>query len=271
MPNTLTRSVRLAVLCCAAIAGCRTPVSTPAPPPPTAARTTPHYATGQEVVAAMRERYAGKWYNSLTFKQTTSRLLATGTWNAQTWYEAIHVPGRLRIDFDPISGGNGVMYARDSQFVATNGRIVRAQPGINDLLLLGFDVYLNPQARTEALLRKQGFDLSRVHETSFEGRPMVVVGASMGDTHRKQFWIDADRLYFVRLLEPDPRDTTKTEDIRFLNYERHGDAWVAPRVELYSDGKLVFYEDYTDIHTGVSLDDSLFDPTKWRSAKHWAQ
>lgn len=268
MPNTLTRSARLAALCCAALAGCRTPGSAPTPAP--VARTTPRYATGQAVVAAMRDHYAGKWYSTLTFKQRTSRLLPNATWNLQTWYEAIRVPGRLRIDFDPISAGNGVMYARDSQFVASNGRIVRSEPGINDLLLLGFDVYTNPPARTDALLRRQGFDLGRVYETSFEGRPVIVVGALAGDLHRKQFWIDGERLYFVRLLEPDPRDTTKTQDIRFVNYERHGDAWLAPRVELYSDGKLVFSEDYSDIRTNVPLDESLFDPMRWKPPRHWA-
>lgn len=269
MPNLSTRSVRLAALCSIVLAGCRTPVSTPVPTPPPAARPTTHFTTGQDVVAAMRDRYAGKWYSTLTFSQKTSRLQSNGSWSTQTWYEAIHVPSRLRIDFDPVSAGNGVLYARDSQFVASNGRIVRSEPGINDLLLLGFDVYANPLTRSTALLRRQGFDLSRVHDATFEGRPVVVVGALPGDLHRKQFWIDGERLYFVRLLEPDPRDTTKTQDIRFVNYVPQGDAWVAPRVELYSDGKLVFYEDYSDVRANVPLDEALFDPTKWKTARHW--
>jgi hypothetical protein len=229
------------------------------------------YATGAQVVAAMRDRYAGRWYATLTFKQKTSRLLPNGTWSVQTWYEAMRLPGRLRIDFDPVSGGNGVLYARDSQYVASNGRVLRAEPGINDLLLLGFDVYGNPTARMVALLRRQGFDLSRVHMDSFDGRPMIVVGALAGDTRRKQFWVDADRLVFVRLLEPSPVDSLKTQDIRFVNYERRGDAWLAPRVELYNDGKLVFYEDYADVHTDVPLDDALFDPARWKTAKHWVR
>src|SRR6476646_3458482 len=134
----------------------------------------------------MRERYAGKWYRTLTFRQQTSRLLPNNTWKVETWYEALELPGRLRIDFDPVSGGNGVLYARDSQFVAANGRLVRAEPGINDLLLLGFDVYANPLARTDSLLRRQGFDLARVHEDTLEGRRMLVVGANAGETRRKQ-------------------------------------------------------------------------------------
>jgi hypothetical protein len=259
-------AVRVAALSFAALAACRgrSPVATSAPSPARAAT----YPSGAAVVSAMHARYAGRWYNTLTFRQKTSRLLSNGKWDVQTWYESMKLPGRLRIDFDPISGGNGVLYARDSQFVASNGRAT-GSPGINDLLLLGFDLYANPVARSEALLRRQGFDLSRTHETTFEGRPMVVVGALAGDTHRKQFWIDAERLYFVRLLEPAPRDTSKVQDIRFTNYERRGDAWLAPRVEVYTDGKLVFYEDYLDVRTNVPLDESLFDPTPWRNPRHW--
>lgn len=241
--------------------------STPAPARPS--RTASRFADGGDVIEAMRARYAGKWYKTLTFRQQTSRLLPNDTWKVETWYEAMRLPGRLRIDFDPVAAGNGVLYARDSQFVASNGRVIQSGPGINDLLLLGFDVYENPVKRTEALVRRQGIDLNRVHEATFEGRPMVVVGALRGDLRRKQAWIDAERLYLVRLVEPTRGDSSKIQDIRFTRYERRGDAWLAPRVEIYNDGKLVFYEDYSDIRTNVALDESLFDPTPWRNVKHW--
>jgi hypothetical protein len=240
----------------------------PAPPPQPVARE-PLYSSGEEVLGAMRERYAGKWFNTMTFTQKTSRLLPNGTWNVQTWYEAMRVPGKLRIDFDPISAGNGVLYVRDSQFVVQNGRPLRGDPGVNELMLLGFDVYASPAPRMASRLRREGFDMTRVHETTFQGRPMIVVGARRGDFNRKQFWIDAERLLFVRLLEPTPRDSTKMQDIRFVNYERRGTAWVAPRVEIWSEGKLVFFEDYNDVKLNVPLDDALFEPTRWKTAKHW--
>ena len=85
--------------------------------------------TGEDVVDAMHDRYLGKWYTTLTFRQKTSRLLANGKWNVQTWYEAMKLPGRLRIDFDPVSAGNGVLYARDSQFVVQNGRAAARRSG----------------------------------------------------------------------------------------------------------------------------------------------
>jgi hypothetical protein len=248
-----------------------TPVNRPAPAAPaapTAIRTS--YATGNDVIAAMHARYLGKWYTTLTFKQITSRLGANDTWNKATWYEAGHIPGRLRIDFDSATSGSGVIYARDSAFTVRNGKALPGQPSINPLLLLGFDVYGYDPARTEALLKKEHFDLTHTYADSFAGRPMIVVGQrKTGKVQPKQFWIDAERLYFVRSLEPAPRDSTKVQDVRFVSYQRAGDAWIAARVEIHTDGKLVFHEDYSDIRTNVPLDEALFDPAKWKTAKHW--
>ena len=266
-PARAARAAAIALIVFAAGACARAPIATPVPARPSAAT----FATGEDVVAAMRDRYAGRWYRTLTFRQKTSRLLPTGKWDEQTWYEALALPGRLRIDFEPVSAGNGVLYARDSQFVAANGRVVRAEPGINDLLLLGFDVYANPVARTDSLLRRQGFDLTRFHRDSLDGRAMLVVGAHAGEMRRKQFWVDAERLVFVRLLEPNPRDSTRVQDIRFVNYQPRGDAWLSPRVEIYDGGKLVFSEDYFDVRTDVPLDESIFVPTPWRNPKNWVK
>ena len=234
----LTLSLVTASACHRHRASAPAPQSTPARSAPRVSQ----FRTGEDVLDAMHDRYVGKWYNTLTFTQKTSRLLPNGTWNVQTWYEAMRLPGRLRIDFDPITAGNGVLYARDSQFVVQNGRPLRGDPGINPLLVLGFDVYFSPASRTAARLRREGFDMTRVNETTFQGRPMLVVGARKGDYNRKQFWIDA---------------------------ERRGAAWIAPRVEIWTEGKLVFYEDYDDIRTNVTLDDALFEPAKWKTAKHW--
>ena len=270
-----SRAALVAVLPLFALSACRrgrAPETRPAPeaaPVEAAAEPAPRFRTGAEVVDAMRDRYVGKWYTTLTFKQKTSRLLPSGKWNVQTWWEAMKIPGRLRIDFDPVRAGNGVLYARDSQFVVQNGRALRGDPGINPLLLLGFDVYAAPVAYTTTRLRREGFDLTRVHETTFQGRPVIVVGARKGDYNRKQFWVDAERMLFVRMLEPTPRDTTKMQDIRFVNYERLGGGWIAPRVEIWSEGKLVFHEDYEDVKADVELSDNLFVPSRWKTTRHW--
>lgn len=265
------RAAAGSALALAALGACRS-VRSPATPsaPPAAVPVRTSYDDGDDVIAAMRERYDGMWYRTLTFVQKTSRLQTDGKWNVQNWFEAMKLPGLLRIDFEPISAGNGVLYARDSAFTIRNGRPLPGQPSINPLLLLGFDVYSNPPRRSAALLRKEGFDLSRVHAGSFQGRPMIVVGSRQrSDSLRKQFWIDAEHLYFVRTLGPAPNDPTKVQDVRFVNYQRRGTAWIAPRVEIYSAGKLVFVEEYSDIRTNLSLDDALFNPEKWKTARHW--
>ena len=266
------RVVLMAALPLVVLTACRRrnePPPMPVPVPEQETVREQRFRTGEDVVEAMHDRYVGKWYSTLTFKQKTSRLLPNGKWNVQTWWEAMKLPGRLRIDFDPVRAGNGVLYARDSQFVIQNGRPLRGDPGINPLLLLGFDVYATPAARTAARLRREGFDLTQVHETTFHGDPVIVVGARKGDYNRKQFWIDAERLLFVRMLEPTPRDTSKMQDIRFVNYERRGGGWIAPRVEIWTEGKLVFYEDYEDVNVNADLDDALFIPSRWKTAKHW--
>jgi hypothetical protein len=267
------RAVLTAALPLVVFSACRRgnrPPELPVPVPEQETVREARFRTGEDVIEAMHDRYVGKWYSTLTFKQKTSRLLPNGKWNVQTWWEAMKLPGRLRIDFDPVRAGNGVLYARDSQFVIQNGRPLRGDPGINPLLLLGFDVYAAPSARTSARLRREGFDLTQVHETTFHGEPVIVVGARKGDYNRKQFWIDAEKLVFVRMLEPTPRDTSKMQDIRYVNYERRGGGWIAPRVEIWTEGKLVFYEDYEDVNVGVDLDDALFIPSRWKTAKHWA-
>jgi hypothetical protein len=43
-----------------------------------------------------------------------------------------------------------------------------------------------------------------------------------------------------------------------------GDAWLAPEVEFLIDGARDFLEEYTEIRTGVAVEDSVFDPTRWR-------
>jgi hypothetical protein len=73
---------------------------------------------------------------------------------------------------------------------------------------------------------------------------------------------------FVREIEPARGDPKKLDDIRFTDYRPLAGAWVAARVEVYSDDKKVFSEDYTDIRTNVKLDPGTFDPQQF-SATHW--
>lgn len=134
-------------------------------------------------------------------------------------------------------------------------------------MVLGFDVYFDAAERSVARLEQLGFDLATVHEDTWQGRPVYVVGAPSGDRHTRQFWVDKERLVFVRLLEPAQRDTTRTSDIRFNDYRPAGGAWLSAEVAFLVDGKQRWLEQYTEIETGTALPDSLFDPRRWVQPK----
>lgn len=236
------------------------PVSRPksAPPP-----TTVTISSGPTLIQAMHDRYASTWYRTITFTQKTTVALTSGGDVVQTWYEAGQLPGRLRIETDRASKG-GVLYARDSTFSYTNGKLVQADTGLNALLVLGFDVYVQPATRSEAILRRLGFDLVRFHPATWQGKPVYVVGAATsGDTVSKQFWIDRDRLLFVRMIERTRQGRT---DVRFNNYVQYGGGWVAIEVEQIVNGKRRILEQYSDVKTNALLHEALFDPKQWATA-----
>lgn len=222
---------------------------------------------GRQIIAAMHDHYAGKWYRTLTFVQRNTATRPDGAKQHSVWREYAAIPGKLRIEFEPLDSGNGALYVSDSQFVFNADTLASATAFVHPLMVLGFDVYLDPVERTVARLQLGKFDLATVHEDTWEGRPVWVVGAKAGDLRTRQFWIDRERLVFVRLLEPGQRDTTRTSDIRFNKYERAGRAWISPEVAFLVDGQERWLEEYTDIKTDVPLAAALFDPRQWKKGR----
>src|SRR5918999_409338 len=162
----------------------------PAPSPTPAA---PAITTAEQLVTAMHDRYAGKWYPTLGFVQKNTRYLAEGRTDTSTWSEVLSFPGKLRIDVEPRASGNGNIYRNDTVYVFNSGRLVRRARAPHPLLLVGVDVYFIPVERSLATLREIGFDLSRMHEATWQGRPAYVVGAAAGDARSRQFSVDRER------------------------------------------------------------------------------
>jgi len=223
----------------------------------------PAISDGTQLIRAMHDRYAGHWYRTLTFTQAAITFPPDSAPRTDVWHEALALPGRLRIDQEPLAGRNGVVYARDSVFTVRGGSVTRAAPGFNDLLVLGFDVYAQPVERTLAVLRQEGFDLSRVREDTWMGRPAYVVGAAAGDLRTKQFWVDRERFLFVRLIQPAGPNGAGTSEIQFNKYRPEGGGWVSEEVQFFRDGRRAFLEVYYDVRTNVPLDDRFFDARAW--------
>lgn len=225
--------------------------------------------SGEDLIAAMRKKYEKSWYKNTTFKQVTTDYEKDGTRKVAVWYEALSMPGRLRIDFDPVKDGNGILFAKDTIYTLKDGKVENSRPLIHPLLLLAFDVYFLPVDQTVAKLKQLKFDLSLLREDTWQGRPVYVVGAKSGDLHSPQFWIDKQRLYFVRMFRPAGKDGTLTSETQFNKYERLGGGWISPEVIFTIDGKTTTTEAYSEMRANVDLDDKLFDPDTWTTAKHW--
>ncbi|HEX8173843.1 MAG TPA: hypothetical protein VF543_01865 [Pyrinomonadaceae bacterium] len=226
--------------------------------------------TTEDLLRAMQKRYAAKWYRNVTFTQKTVEYQPDGTSKTSIWYEALAMPGKLRIDYDPIKDGNGILFVNDKVYSIKGGKVENSQPLVHPLLLLGFDAYFIPVEQTVTKLKAMGFDLSVLREDTWQGRPVYVVGAKAGDLHSSQFWIDKKNLYFVRMLQPAGRDKTRTSEVQFNKYIKMKDGgWVAPEVIFLLDGKPRVTEEYTDIKTNVPLDNRFFDPQSWATASHW--
>jgi hypothetical protein len=221
---------------------------------------------GADLVRQMHARYDGKWYGTLTFTQTTT---FPGE-PAQTWYEAATIPGKLRIDIAPLDSMTAIFFIGDSTIVFKHGTRVNGRRDRNPLMTLGFDVYRQPPETTIAQLTSSGVDLDKLHEDRWRGTKVWVVGADQGDTTTSQFWIEQERLLFVRLIEAHPAKDAGAPpdllDITFEDYQRLARAWVSPKVVIKLNGKEVQREEYRDIVADRPLPANLYDTGTYRPA-----
>jgi outer membrane lipoprotein-sorting protein len=223
-----------------------------------------------ELISAMQKKYGQSWYKTATFVQETTNVQPDGTSKVETWYEAMSLPGSLRIDFTPTTAGNGILFTDGKIFVFKDGKVETTRAFDHPLLILGFDIYRSPASDVTTKLQALKFDLSQFREDTWQGKPVYVVGAKAGDQRSPQFWIDQKNLYFVRMLRPAGKDGSQTQETQFNKYQKLGGGWMAPEVIFMVDGKVVTTEKYSDIRGDVTLNPKLFDPQFWTTV-HWKE
>lgn len=220
---------------------------------------------GKELIESMYNRYEGQWYETLTFEQDTYRYDAQGNQvSEEIWYEAMRIPGELTIKIDDWDAGNGFMFRNDTLYQFQAGAVANSRKMFHPLLILGFSVYAQPVETTVSQLEALSIDLSKMHSTKWQGKEVYVVGAEAGDDTSNQFWIEKERLLFVRLIQN--FGNGNTQDIRFNNYEKLGNGWVAPEVLFYGNGVLRMKETYKKIKT-PRLNNDIFIPSKYKEAR----
>lgn len=221
-------------------------------------------STPEQLIAAMHDRYASKWYHTLTFEQKSVTHKPDGTETTELWHEALMLPGRLRIEIGDRSAGNGMLFSNNHLYIYKEGKLADQKDFVHPLLVLGFDVYTQAVDKTMQQLKDLSVDTALMHEENFEGRPTYVVGAKPGDLQTLQFWVDKERLYFVRLLRPSEKQAGAVQDVRFDDYKQvEGGGWLAEHVAIVAAGKVVFEELYSDIKINPSLSENLFNPEQF--------
>src|SRR6266478_6099480 len=203
--------------------------------------------TSDKLVQAMQKKYAKSWYKTAIFVQKTTNIDKDGNQKVETWYEAMSLPGSLRIDFTPTKDGNGILFTNSQIYVFKNGKVDSNRPYVHPLMVLGFDIYRLPQNDVIEKLKGLKFDLSIFRENTWQGRPVYVVGAKAGDLRSPQFWIDRKNLYFVRMLRPAGKDGTQTQETQFNKYRRLGGGWMAPEVVFKIDDRILTTEEYSEM------------------------
>jgi outer membrane lipoprotein-sorting protein len=226
--------------------------------------------TTEELVAAMQKKYGKSWYKTATFVQKTTDYDKDGNKKVSTWYEALSVPGSLRIDFTPVKDGSGILFTNNTVYSFKDGKVDNTRPFVHPLMILGFDIYKLPAERVLEVLKGLKFDLAIFREDTWQGRPVYIVGTKQGDLHSPQFWIDQKNLYFVRMLRPAGKDGAQTQETQFNKYEQLGGGWMAPEVIFKVDDQIRTTEEYSEMRADVSLDSKLFDPQYWTSV-HWRE
>lgn len=216
-------------------------------------------SNGYDVINALYNEYVGEWYKHLTFIQKTTFYNQDGSvQRTQDWFEALSLPGKLAIKFDSKESDNGILFNNGIQYGYANGELVQEVEREHELLILGFDVYHQSPDITATQLTKLGFDLEKMYEDEWQGRAVYVVGVDKADTTASQFWIDKERLYFVRNIVIGRFDTI--QEVQFNKYERLGQAWIAPEVLFKANGFNGLLEEYIQIVIPDTLNQEIFNP-----------
>lgn len=220
---------------------------------------------GYRLLEKMKSRYDGKWYKTLTFEQQTTRYNDNGeVISDNVWYEALLMPDKLSIKFNDMKQGNGLIFRNDSLYQMQDGKVAGSRPMFHPLLVLGFSVYDQPVSKTATALNVLGFDLEKAYQREYEGRKVYVVGAKEGDETSNQFWIEKDRLLFVKMIQNFGEG--RVQEVKFKDYQAIGDGWVATRIEFYNNNSLRLLEVYSNIKT-PHLEASIFKPSAFQNSE----
>ena len=217
----------------------------------------PEKLTGEKVLKEMYKRYNRNWYNNFTFTQTTENFRNDSLIRTSTWYEAIAFPENFRISFGEVKNGNAMIQKKDSVFNFRKGKLVSSGPKGEDLTFLLGGMYFIPFDSVKTRTLKEGYDISKAHESVWQGKKVYVIGTDKDADKGNQLWIDQEKLIVVRFIK---YETTGKEEGVFGDHKQFGKAWSETSCDFFVNDKLIQREKYYDCKADTDVDRRLFDP-----------
>src|SRR5215203_3603385 len=220
------------------------------------------------LVSEMHDRYADNWYRTLSFEQSNTFYTQSGKEEKSRWIEHLSVPGKLRIDFAPLTSKSGLLILNNRVMTFDNGRRIDSRRVIQPILTLTADVYAIPATITLRRLDSLKINLAKFRRDKLDRKNVYVVGADDGDLESSQVWVDAEKLLLVRLIQQEKRgERTIVTDTRVGEYKEVEGFPIAHEFESTRDGKKYFKEEYENVRVNQTFPAAIFDPTKWASAQ----
>lgn len=208
------------------------------------------------VLKNMYSRYHNHWHKTLAFNQTTERYRNDSLISTATWYEHIVYPGLLRIDFNSLTSGSGVIFTADSAYSFRNNKLTRKSNNGNELIFFLGGLYFMPFDKVISHFADLHYNLSKFHEDTWKGHAVYVLGANDTTEKVNQLWIDKETLVAVRFIKYD--NNTKEEGW-FENHIALKKAWSETLCTFFINDKKLQVEKYHDVVPGEPVDMAMFD------------
>lgn len=217
--------------------------------------------TTEQLLEAMKERYASKWYRYMTFWQYNYHAEGSGRTDTTIWHEAVDFKqGLFRIDTE---GKANMLFTPRVFYVTGKGE---SQPAIEEeranptMLLHGMFAYYSVAELLE-LMAFAGVDTGVFSEiTNKDGEAYYIIGAKPGEKKATYYLVEKERLILTDMHEWDAQQEREVQ-LSFTAWEEYKGAWFEVEVEVYIDNVLFKHEVYHDICFPESLPEQLFLPS----------
>ncbi len=217
--------------------------------------------TAEKILSKMYHRYYNKWYKNFTFDQTTENYVKDSLVKTATWHETIVYPDYFRISFGDVSNGNAVIFIKDSSYNFSKGKLVKKSLRGEDLTFLLGGMYFISFDSVKIKMGKEGYDITKAYQTSWNGKPMYVIGAGNAEEKLNQLWIDKKKLIVVKFIKYKGQNK---EEAVFSDHVKFGKAWSETSCIFYSNDKVLQKEKYYNCQVNTNVDMGIFDPYNFK-------